>query len=81
MIKDDISYKKLWSKRFGQLKYLANIANDPGVELNPSLSWEVNVLASHQIMEKLITHQLIKLFISSGSVYTVLKKKKMLLKN
>ena len=24
--------------------HLANIANDPGVELNPSLSWEVNVL-------------------------------------
>ena len=25
--------------------HLANIANDPAVELNPSLSWEVNVLA------------------------------------
>jgi nucleoside-diphosphate-sugar epimerase len=24
--------------------HLANIANDPGVELNPSLSWEVNAL-------------------------------------
>ena len=26
--------------------HLANIANDPGVELNPTLSWEVNVLAT-----------------------------------
>ena len=25
--------------------HLANIANDPAVELNPTLSWEVNVLA------------------------------------
>jgi hypothetical protein len=25
--------------------HLANIANDPAVELNPELSWEVNVLA------------------------------------
>ena len=24
--------------------HLANIANDPAVELNPNLSWEVNVL-------------------------------------
>ena len=26
--------------------HLANIANDPAVELNPNLSWEVNVLAA-----------------------------------
>ena len=25
--------------------HLANVANDPAVELNPTLSWEVNVLA------------------------------------
>ena len=31
--------------------HLANIANDPGVELNPTLSWEVNVLATHKLAE------------------------------
>ena len=33
-------------KEFDKIVHLANIANDPGVELNPSLSWEINVLAS-----------------------------------
>ena len=32
--------------------HLANIANDPLVELDPHLSWEVNVLASQQLAEK-----------------------------
>ena len=31
--------------------HLANIANDPGVELNPTLSWEVNVLSSQRLAE------------------------------
>ena len=26
--------------------HLANIANDPGVELHPQISWEVNVLGT-----------------------------------
>ena len=34
--------------------HLANIANDPAVELNQTLSWEVNVLASQQICDKAI---------------------------
>ena len=32
--------------------HLANIANDPAVELNPTLSWEVNVLAGQQLIER-----------------------------
>ena len=32
--------------------HLANIANDPAVELNPTLSWEVNVLAGQQLIDK-----------------------------
>lgn len=39
-------------KDFDIVIHLANIANDPGVELNPTLSWEVNVLATHQLMQK-----------------------------
>ena len=52
--------------------HLANIANDPAVELNASLSWEVNVLASHQLADKAMragVKQII--FASSGSVYGI----------
>ena len=52
--------------------HLANIANDPGVELNQTLSWEVNALVSQQLAEKAIAGG-VKQFIyaSSGSVYGV----------
>jgi len=52
--------------------HLANIANDPGVELNPNLSWEVNVLASQQLADKCVRAG-VKQFIyaSSGSVYGI----------
>lgn len=52
--------------------HLANIANDPSVELNPSLSWEVNVLATQQIADR-AARMGVKQFIfaSSGSVYGV----------
>ncbi len=73
MIKDDIRNIKNYDlKDFDKIVHLANIANDPGVELNPSLSWEVNVLASHQIMEK-INHSSVDqiIYASSGSVYGI----------
>ena len=34
--------------------HLANIANDPAVELNPTLSWEVNVLAGQQLADRAV---------------------------
>ena len=50
--------------------HLANVANDPAVELNPTLSWEINVLCSQQIcdfaMRSNVKHVI---FASSGSVY------------
>ena len=52
--------------------HLANIANDPAVVLNPTLSWEVNVLASQQLADKAVragVKQII--YASSGSVYGV----------
>ena len=54
------------------LLHLANIANDPGVELNPTLSWEVNVLAGQQLIDHAASSG-VKQFIyaSSGSVYGV----------
>lgn len=52
--------------------HLANIANDPAVDLNPTLSWEVNVLAAQQLADKAIRYG-VKHFVyaSSGSVYGV----------
>jgi nucleoside-diphosphate-sugar epimerase len=52
--------------------HLANIANDPGVELNPTLSWEVNVLATQQLGDRAARAGVKQfLFASSGSVYGV----------
>jgi nucleoside-diphosphate-sugar epimerase len=52
--------------------HLANIANDPGVELNPTLSWEVNVLATQQLADRAVRAGVRHfLFASSGSVYGV----------
>lgn len=52
--------------------HLANIANDPTCDLNPKLSWEVNVLSSMRLVEYAIRAG-VKQFIyaSSGSVYGV----------
>jgi nucleoside-diphosphate-sugar epimerase len=52
--------------------HLANIANDPGVELNPTLSWEVNVLATQQLADLAVRAGVRQfLFASSGSVYGI----------
>ncbi len=56
--------------------HLANIANDPGVELNHNLSWEVNVLSTLDIINKSIKNGVKKfIFSSSGSVYGIKKEK------
>ena len=78
IIKQDI--RKIDEKIFIGVKtivHLANIANDPSVELNPNLSWEVNVVALNKIIEFSIKKK-IKHFIyaSSGSVYGIKKEKK-----
>ena len=52
--------------------HLANIANDPAVELNPTLSWEVNVLAGQQLADRAVRNGVKHvIFASSGSVYGV----------
>lgn len=52
--------------------HLANIANDPGVELSPVLSWEVNVLGSQLIADWVARASIPHLiYVSSGSVYGV----------
>jgi len=53
--------------------HLANIANDPAVDLDQTLSWEINVLATQQLIDKFDRIGELKQFIfaSSGSVYGV----------
>ena len=59
-------------KGIDSIIHLANIANDPTGDLNPKLTWEVNVLASMLLIEKAIKNG-VKQFIyaSSGSVYGI----------
>tara|TARA_B100000242_G_scaffold145628_1_gene103816 strand:- start:9462 stop:10412 length:951 start_codon:yes stop_codon:yes gene_type:complete len=57
--------------------HLANIANDPAVELNPTLSWEINVLAGQQLMDKAVRNGVGHfIFASSGSVYGIKEEEK-----
>jgi len=54
------------------LFHLANVANDPSVDLAPTLSWEVNVLATMRGVEAAIKFKVKNfIFASSGSVYGV----------
>ena len=72
-IKDDIRNIEInFLKNFDVVIHLANIANDPSVDLNPTLSWEVNVLAMHQLADYSVRAG-VKQFIyaSSGSVYGI----------
>ena len=74
VLKKDIREIKLDDlKGIETIIHLANIANDPLVELEPQLSWEVNVLASQQLAEKAVKSGEVKNFIfaSSGSVYGI----------
>jgi nucleoside-diphosphate-sugar epimerase len=78
VVKSDIrNLKKISFKGYEVIIHLANIANDPTSELNPNLSWEINVLAIHQIINKAINEGIKKfIYASSGSVYGVKKEKK-----
>ena len=73
IIKDDIRNLSNFScKEYNIIIHLANIANDPSVELDSTLSWEVNCLATQQIIDKAVRDG-VKQFIyaSSGSVYGI----------
>ena len=71
ILKSDIrNLKNIKFKGFDSIIHLANIANDPASELNPNLSWEVNVLSTYQIIEKAINEGVKKfIYSSSGSVH------------
>ncbi len=66
------SLEVLPSGQYDACIHLANIANDPGVELSPVLSWEVNALGSQLVAEFLTERGIPRLiFASSGSVYGI----------
>src|SRR5437773_3039038 len=55
---------------FDTIFHLANIANDPSVDLNPYSSWEVNVLAGMRLIDRAARHGVKQfIFASSSSVY------------
>ena len=63
---------KITLKGIDSIIHLANIANDPAVELNPTLSWEVNVLASYKLADKAVRNGVKQIiYASSGSVYGI----------
>jgi nucleoside-diphosphate-sugar epimerase len=78
VIKQDIrKINEKYFKGVDSIIHLANIANDPGVELNSSLSWEVNVLATKRIADLAVKNNVKQIiYASSGSVYGVKKQKK-----
>lgn len=52
--------------------HLANIANDPSTDLNPYLSWDVNVFATMRLIDKAVRNGVKRfIFASSSSVYGV----------
>jgi len=57
---------------YDTIVHLANIANDPAVELNPYASWEVNVLATMRLADRAARQGVEQIvFASSGAVYGV----------
>src|SRR5579862_6641558 len=55
---------------FDTIFHLANIANDPSVELDPYASWEVNVLATMRLVDRAARQGVAQfIFASSASVY------------
>jgi nucleoside-diphosphate-sugar epimerase len=75
--KDFSELKNSDFKNIDTVIHLANIANDPSGTINPSLTWDVNVIKSQKLLEKCIKNKVKKfIYASSGSVYGINKKKK-----
>ena len=78
LIKEDIrNLDRINLKGFHTIIHLANISNDPSAQIDPSISWEINVLASYQLLIKAKDSGVKKfIYASSGSVYGIKKEKK-----
>lgn len=72
LVQGDIRFEELPMNGIDAVIHLANVANDPSVDLAPTLSWEVNVLATLRVAEAAISAGVKKfIYASSGSVYGV----------
>ncbi|MCE9613640.1 MAG: SDR family oxidoreductase [Lentisphaerae bacterium] len=73
VIQEDVrNAERIPMRGVNALIHLANVANDPCSDLNPKLSWEVNVLATMQLVEAAIAAGVSQfIYASSGSVYGV----------
>jgi nucleoside-diphosphate-sugar epimerase len=72
IVTGDIRSDELPMDAIDSVVHLANVANDPSVDLAPTLSWEVNVLATMRVVEAAIKSGVKKfIYASSGSVYGV----------
>ena len=73
VIKADIrDYEAVPVEGIDAIFHMANIANDPCVDLDPVLSWEVNVLATMQLIDRAKRAGVGQfVFASSGSVYGI----------
>lgn len=57
--------------------HLADVANDPSAELEPTLTWEIGCLGTRNVMEWATKNQVQKIIVaSSGSVYGISTKDK-----
>ena len=48
---DTRNVSKLFNESFDCVVHLANVANDPSVQLNELLSWEINALGTFELLE------------------------------
>lgn len=72
LVGDIRNYTKVPVEGMDAILHMANIANDPCVDLDPVLSWEVNVLATMQLIDRAKRAGVGQfIFASSGSVYGV----------
>jgi len=73
LIREDIrNYEAVPVDGIDAIFHMANVANDPCVDLDPVLSWEVNVLATMQMIERAKRAGVGQfVFASSGSVYGI----------
>lgn len=78
IIREDIrNIENIPMKGIDIIFHLANVANDPCSDLNPKLSWEINVLGSMLLVEKAIKNHVPQfIYASSGSVYGVKEEEK-----
>ena len=72
LVRADIREPNIAVEDIDAVIHLAAVANDPTGDLDPKLTWEVNALATAQLIQKCAAHGVQHfIYASSGSVYGV----------